>query len=187
MEEKPVVSEPLRECKFVVHIPKYEDRPDMHYIKEKIVYPDGRVEDVNPSTNITSGKEEIYRLFDLNDNFMLLSQISANKKGIGGLRHADRKRYVNAIISSVDAYNDMHKLFSQKSTVVKSMINGIMDKKILKSTELDDTFVNQNFGFNTVAEFKDDVKKYLLEKNIKARKAFKEDHRNMLVTGQHCF
>lgn len=92
------------------------------------MYPDGRVEDVNPSTNITSGKEEIYRLFDLNDNFMLLSQISANKKGIGGLRPADRKRYVNAIISSVDAYNDMHKLFSQKSTVVKSMINGIMDK-----------------------------------------------------------
>ena len=44
MEEKPVVSEPLRECKFVVHVPKYEDRPDMHYIKEKIVYPDGRVE-----------------------------------------------------------------------------------------------------------------------------------------------
>ena len=36
MEEKPVVSEPLRECKFVVHVPKYEDRPDMHYIKEKI-------------------------------------------------------------------------------------------------------------------------------------------------------
>ena len=33
MEEKPVVSEPLRECKFVVHVPKYEDRPDMHYIK----------------------------------------------------------------------------------------------------------------------------------------------------------
>ena len=44
MEEKPVVSEPLRECKFVVHVPKYEDRPDMHYIKEKTLVVENNVE-----------------------------------------------------------------------------------------------------------------------------------------------
>ena len=119
------------------------------------MYPDGRVEDVNPSTNITSGKEEIYRLFDLNDNFMLLSQISANKKGIGGLRPADRKRYVNAIISSVDAYNDMHKLFSQKSTVVKSMINGIMDK------------LNRLGNIQSIKAMQDQTEKELASFNLK--------------------
>ena len=58
-----------------------------------------------------------------------------------------------------------NKSLQNKKAVFEVKINGIMDKKILKSTELDDTFVNQNFGFNTVAEFKDDVKKYLLENN----------------------
>lgn len=52
-----------------------------------------------------------------------------------------------------------------KKAVFEVKINGIMDKKILKPAEMDDTFVNQNFGFNTVAEFKEDVKKYLLENN----------------------
>lgn len=52
-----------------------------------------------------------------------------------------------------------------KKAVFEVKINGIMDKKILKPAEMDDAFVNQNFGFNTVAEFKEDVKKYLLENN----------------------
>lgn len=52
-----------------------------------------------------------------------------------------------------------------KKAVFEVKINGIMDKKILKPAEMDDAFVNQNFGFNTVAEFKADVEKYLLENN----------------------
>ena len=36
-------TEVLRECKFVVHIPKYLDRPDMHYVKEKLTMPDGTI------------------------------------------------------------------------------------------------------------------------------------------------
>ncbi len=57
------------------------------------------------------------------------------------------------------------KTLQNKKAVFEVKINGIMDKKILKAAEMDDAFVNQNFGFNTVAEFKADVKKYLLENN----------------------
>lgn len=37
-------SDIIRECKFAMHIPKYENRPDLHYIKEILTYPDGRTE-----------------------------------------------------------------------------------------------------------------------------------------------
>ena len=57
MDVKPEVSEPLRECKFVVHVPKYGNRPDMHYIKEKIVHPDGRVE-----KNLTTWKKAVRKV-----------------------------------------------------------------------------------------------------------------------------
>ncbi len=33
-----------KECKFVTHIPKYQDRPDLHFIKEVSHHPDGSIE-----------------------------------------------------------------------------------------------------------------------------------------------
>jgi energy-coupling factor transporter ATP-binding protein EcfA2/DNA-binding ferritin-like protein len=84
--------------------------------------------ELNPSGNITTGKDIIYELFGLDDNFMMLSQLSANHKGLGGLRPAERKRYVNAIIDTLGAYMDMYKMFSKKSTILKSLLNSITGK-----------------------------------------------------------
>lgn len=52
-----------------------------------------------------------------------------------------------------------------KEAVFEVKINSIMEKITYTSAQLDDAFVLANFGFNTVAEFKDDVKKYLTENN----------------------
>lgn len=57
------------------------------------------------------------------------------------------------------------KTLQNKKAVFEVKINGVMDKKILKTAELTDEFVNKNFGFATIAEFKNDVKKYLTESN----------------------
>jgi len=89
---------------------------------------DGTVTNINPTNNITTAKEIIYDLFGLDDNFIVLSQLSANKKGLGGLKPSERKRYVNNIVSSLSAYSEMNKLITTKSSVLKSILASISTK-----------------------------------------------------------
>lgn len=89
---------------------------------------DGTVTNINPTNNITTAKEIIYDLFGLDDNFIVLSQLSANKKGLGGLKPSERKRYVNNIVSSLSAYSEMNKLMTTKSSVLKSILASINTK-----------------------------------------------------------
>lgn len=96
------------------------------HIKRK--YLNGEEVDLNPSLNITTAKDVIYELFSLDDNFILLSQLSANSKGLGGLKPNDRKRYVNTIVSSLSVYNDMNKMFMKKSNILKSMKDNLATK-----------------------------------------------------------
>lgn len=89
---------------------------------------DGSIENLNPSNNITTAKEVIYDILGIDDNFITLSQLSANKKGLGGLKPSERKRYVNSIISSLAVFNNIHKMISTKSTVLKSIIDSYVTK-----------------------------------------------------------
>lgn len=92
------------------------------------IFPNQPPIELNPSRNITTAKSIIYELFGLDDNFIMLSQLSANQKGLGGLKPADRKKYVNAIIDSLSAYMDMYKTLSKKGTILKSMISSLSSK-----------------------------------------------------------
>ena len=92
------------------------------------IFPNQPPVELNPSRNITTAKSIIYELFGLDDNFIMLSQLSANQKGLGGLKPADRKKYVNAIIDSLSAYMDMYKTLSKKGTILKSMISSLSSK-----------------------------------------------------------
>ena len=91
-------------------------------------FPNQQPVELNPSGNITTGKEIIYELFNLDDNFMMLSQLSANQKGLGGLKPGDRKRYVNMIIDTLGTYMSMYKMLSKKSGTLKSMISSLATK-----------------------------------------------------------
>lgn len=84
--------------------------------------------ELNPSGNVTSGKEVIYHLFQLDDNFIVLSALSAVNKGIGSYRPAERKRYVNSIISALDGFIALNNTFSKKAVVVKSLLNNLSNK-----------------------------------------------------------
>ena len=101
-------------------------RPTKCYLNR--LNPDGSIENLNPSNNITTAKEVIYDVLGIDDNFITLSQLSANKKGLGGLKPSERKRYVNSIISSLAAFNNIHKLITTKSTVLKSIIDSYVTK-----------------------------------------------------------
>lgn len=84
--------------------------------------------ELNPSGNITSCKDIIFEEFQLDPNYISLSQLSATKRGIADLKPADRKRYVNSILSTTDVYNNMYKTLSKKASNYKAMVQNATAK-----------------------------------------------------------
>ena len=89
--------------------------------------PEGMIE-LNPNGNISSYKEIIYSELNLDPNFIALSQLGSENKGLASLKPADRKKFVNSIIGSISSYNDMNKTFTKRSNIFKSMRNSIISK-----------------------------------------------------------
>lgn len=83
---------------------------------------------LNPSGNITSCKEFVYEELQLDPNYITLTQLSSTKRGIADLKPADRKRYVNAILTTTDVYNDMYKTLTKKASGYKNMVKSISSK-----------------------------------------------------------
>lgn len=108
-----------------VHECKGNSRTTKGYISK---FSNGFLSELNPSGNITSCKEVIYEELQLDPNYITLSQLSSNKRGIADLKPAERKRYVNAILSTTDVYNDMHKTLSKKASAYKGMMQSIVAK-----------------------------------------------------------
>jgi len=122
-------------------------KPSRCYILRR--FPDGNVAQLNENGNITSGKEVIFDLLDLNDDYITLSAVSATHKGIGDLTPAERKHYVSSIMGAIGQatleYQNMYKLFSSKGTVLKSLLKSISVKlEQIGSVELVQNSIIQN-------------------------------------------
>ena len=91
-------------------------------------YPDGTSFELNKNMNILTGKQIIYDLFNLDDNYITLSNVSATNKGLGTLTPHERKKYVGNILSAIGEYSELNKLFTNKLTVVKSLMKSITTK-----------------------------------------------------------
>lgn len=102
------------------HIYKDSLKSSCHVFKNDI--------DLNPNGNITEAKDLIYTLFDLDYNFITLSQISSEDRGLADKKPSERKKFINAIIQSLAVYNEMYKKLSKKSSTLKSMISSINSK-----------------------------------------------------------
>lgn len=100
------------------------------YIQKIIIdnYGNCQSSELNPSGNITSCKNIIFEEFQLDPNYITLTQLSNSNRGLADQRPADRKRYINAILSETDAYNGIHKKLSNKSLSYKSLMNSIIPK-----------------------------------------------------------
>ena len=92
------------------------------------IMPDGNVINLNASGNISSCKEMVNEELELDANYITLTQLSSTKRGIADLRPAERKRYVNAILSSTDVYNTMYKNLSKKASTYKALMASISSK-----------------------------------------------------------
>ena len=109
-----------------IHEYRGNTRTTKGYISKGLSY-STQVE-LNPSGNITSCKDIIYEELQLDPNYIALSQLSSTKRGIADLRPADRKRYVNAILTNTDVYNDMYKVLGKKASNLKALVQSITAK-----------------------------------------------------------
>lgn len=96
------------------------------YIRK--IYMDGHYEELNPNGNISSYKDIVYNEFLLDSNFISLSKLGVEDRGLVDKSPSERKRFVNSILSNLDIYNDIHKNLTKKSSILKSMMNSISTK-----------------------------------------------------------
>lgn len=84
--------------------------------------------ELNENGNVSSYKDILYSELGLDANFLALSQLSNDDRGLADKKPAERKRFVNSIISSLETYNSIYKTLSKRSSNYKSMINAIVAK-----------------------------------------------------------
>jgi energy-coupling factor transporter ATP-binding protein EcfA2 len=95
------------------------------YIKKQTE--NGNIE-YNPTGNITTFKDVLDTEFGLDPNFISLSRISTEDKGLVDKKPTERKKFVNKIIDQVEVYNNILKVLNKRSSSFKSLINNITSK-----------------------------------------------------------
>ena len=95
---------------------------------------------INPNGNVSEAKELIMNEFELDNNYITLSQLSSEDRGLADKRPAERKKFVNDILSDLTAYNSMYKILTKKSSTLKALTNSINMKidRILNGRSLND-------------------------------------------------
>lgn len=127
----------------IVYIHPVKNDGSRGQVKMQVYKGPNRVE-LNPTWNVTSGRDIIFELFNLDSNFLTLSQLSSEDRGLADKKPAERKKFVNSIISGIEAYNSMYKTITKKYSNAKSMINTISSKinQIGNIEELNSRYVN---------------------------------------------
>lgn len=85
-------------------------------------------EELNPNGNVTSFKDILFSEFNLDPNFVALSQLSSEDRGLADKTPAERKKFANSIINTLQVYNDIYKVLSKRSSIFKSMMNSLVTK-----------------------------------------------------------
>lgn len=84
--------------------------------------------ELNSNGNISSYKEIIFSEFDMDANYITLSKISGENRGLADKRPAERKKIMSSLISSLEVYNNIYKILNKKANIFKSHINKAIEK-----------------------------------------------------------
>ena len=95
------------------------------YVSKNI---NGIMTELNPNGNISSCRDIIYEEFCLDANFMTLSQLSSEDRGLVDRKPAERKKLMNSIIDILEAYNNIYKILNKKSAIFSSTVNSLTYK-----------------------------------------------------------
>lgn len=126
---------------------------------------------LNPNGNISDAKNVIFDELGLDPNFVALSALSSEDRGLADKKPSDRKRYINNIIPSIDVYNNIHKKLSKKSSILKANMNTISSK--IESTQPEESLIQTlkslNSRINEIKNVKDEImsKNAVLKDTIK--------------------
>lgn len=102
---------------------------------------------LNPNGNISDAKDIIFDELNLDPSFVALSALSSEDRGLADKKPSDRKRYINNIIPSLDAYNNIYKKLSKKSNILKANINTITAK--IESTQSEESLLETLKSLNS--------------------------------------
>ena len=81
--------------------------------------------DVNTSKNVTTGKDIICDILDIDSGFLTLGQLSSEDKGLVDKKPSERKKFINTKLTELDAYNDIYKKITKKSLELKGMVKSL--------------------------------------------------------------
>ena len=95
------------------------------YISKNV---NGQMVELNPNGNISSCKDILYQEFNLDSNFMALSQLSSEDRGLVDRKPAERKKLLNGILSTLDTYNNIYKTLNKKASIFRSTTNSLAYK-----------------------------------------------------------
>ena len=123
--------------------------------------------ELNENGNVSSFKDILYTELGLDANFAALSQLSNDDRGLADKRPAERKKFVNSIISSLDTYNAIHKTLTKRSSNYKSMINAVVAKLNILGDEraLADNLESLENRINHLQDLKDKAVASLAKEN----------------------
>ena len=88
----------------------------------------GNVTELNPNGNVTEGKKLAHDILGIDDDFLLLAQLSSDDRGLADKNPAERKRFINSKLSQLEFFNMIYKKLTKKSSELKSIINSINSK-----------------------------------------------------------
>lgn len=84
--------------------------------------------ELNSTGNVTSYKEVLFSEFELDSNYIALSKLSSDDRGLSDKTPAERKKFVGSILASIDTYNEIYKILTKKANIYKSYINNLAIK-----------------------------------------------------------
>lgn len=84
--------------------------------------------ELNENGNVSSYKDIIFSEFELDSNYISLSRLSNEDRGLGDKTPAERKKFVSNIIDCLEIYNNMYKSLNKKSLIYKSHLNTLHTK-----------------------------------------------------------
>lgn len=85
-------------------------------------------EELNPGGNVSSYKDIRNALFDMDPNYIALSMISGESRGLVDKTPAERKQFMGSIVGSLEFFNNAYKNLSKKSSICRSNINNLKSK-----------------------------------------------------------
>jgi len=121
--------------------------------------------ELNPNGNVSSYKDIIFNEFNLDSNFITLTHVSGDDRGLADKKPAERKKFIASITSSLDVYNDINKKLVKKANVYRSQINSLSTKiqNIGDETSLRSSILSLNSRSERLNAEIEDLKQQIIE------------------------